>query len=108
MANAEKSFEALVENLIVDPDVKQGRMFGFDSITVMGKTFALLDGDSMVFKLIGESHASALALDGAFPWNPFGHQKKEWLQIPLVYCAEWETYAEAARKYVHSLIKVAL
>lgn len=79
-------------------------MFGFDSLTVKGKTFTLLDGESMVFKLGGEALEEALALEGAARWNPFGHEKKEWVQVPAVYAEKWEVMAESALAYVESLI----
>jgi hypothetical protein len=107
MANPEEPFNSLVENFLDNPEVEKGRMFGFDSITVRSKTFALLDGDSMVFKLNGRTHALALALDDVILWNPFGHTKKEWVQVPFVYAYDWEVYAAAAMDYVESLIKVS-
>lgn len=107
MGNSKEKFDDLVEKLSAQPEVRRSRMFGFDSITVMRKTFALLDGDSMVFKLSGDAHVQALEMDGAVLWNPFGHQKKEWVQIPFRHSSEWEQYAEAARSYVKSLIKVS-
>jgi len=107
MVKPKENFDALVDKLSVQTEVKKSRMFGFDSITVRKKTFALLDGDGMVFKLRGDAHASALALEGAALWNPFGHQKKEWVQIPLEHAADWEKYAKAARDYVESLIKAS-
>ena len=106
MANAEKTFNSLIENSSDNSEVEKARMFSFDSITVRGKTFALLDGDSMVFKLSGKARAQALALDGAVLWNPFRHQKKEWVQIPFVYISDWEEYAVTAMDYVESPIKV--
>ena len=105
MANAEAIFNSLVEKLSEQPEVKRGNMFGFVSITVSGKTFALLDGDSMVFKLDGDAITEALALQGAQRWNPYGHEKKEWVQIPFEHTASWGMYAEVAMSYVESLIK---
>ena len=107
MANPKEKFDALVDKLSAQTEVKKSRMFGFDSITVRKKTFALLDGDGMVFKLRGDAHASALALKGAALWNPFGHEKKEWVQIHFDHAADWEKYAQAARDYVESLIKAS-
>ena len=107
MANTEEKFNLIVDKLSAQSEVKKSRMFGFDSITVRKKTFALLDGYSMVFKLRGETHKQGLALEGAALWNPFGHQKKEWVQISFEHAADWEKYAEAAKGYVESLIKAS-
>jgi len=107
MANPKENFDALVDKLSAQTEVKKSRMFGFDSITVRKKTFALLDGASMVFKLRGDAHTQALALEGGELWNPFGHQKKEWVQIPIDHAANWEKYADEAKKYVESLAKVS-
>ena len=106
MANPEEKFNALMETLTHNPEIKQGYMFGFKSITVKSKTFALLDRDGMVFKLRGETHTEALDLDDAKLWNPFGHKKKEWVQVSFEHSSLWEKFSQSARDYVESLIKV--
>ena len=55
-------FDAVVEEL----DIVGTSMFGMPSVKRGdGKAFAGLYGDEVVFKLAGDAHAAALALDGA-------------------------------------------
>ena len=61
-----------------------------------GKAFAGLYGDDMVFKLAGQAHAEALALDGAHLFEPMaGRPMKAWVQVPPTHETQW---AELARK----------
>ena len=58
-------FDAVVDELTSELDIVGASMFGMPSMKRRGgKAFAGLYGDDMVFKLEGEAHAAALALDG--------------------------------------------
>ena len=59
-------FNAVVEELGDELDIVGTSMFGMPSIKRGdGKASAGLYGDDVVFKLAGDAHARALALDGA-------------------------------------------
>ena len=59
-------FDAVVEELGDELDIVGTSMFGMSSVKRGdGKAFAGLYGDDVVFKLAGDAHARALALDGA-------------------------------------------
>jgi hypothetical protein len=59
-------FDAVVEELGDELDIVGTSMFGMPSVKRGdGKAFAGLYGDEVVFKLAGDAHARALALDGA-------------------------------------------
>jgi hypothetical protein len=90
-------FDVLVEDLRSELDIVGASMFGMPSIKRRGgKAFAGLYGDDMVFKLDGEDHASALALEGAHLFEPMaGRPMKAWVQVPPTHETQW---ADLARK----------
>lgn len=95
-------FDAVVEELAKELDIVGTSMFGMPSVKRRdGKAFAGLYGDDMVFKLEGDAHAKALALDGAHPFEPMaGRPMKAWVQVPPTHETQW---AELARKAEASL-----
>lgn len=76
---------------MVGQGVMSGKMFGMPIHKARGKAFAGLWGDAMVFKLIGEDHAAALALEGAEPFDPSGTGRamKEWVVVPADHGESW-------------------
>jgi hypothetical protein len=95
-------FDSLVDELTIDLDVVRVSMFGMPSVKRRdGKAFAGLYGDDMVFKLAGDAHEEALALDGAHLFEPMaGRPMKAWVQVPPTHETQW---AELARKAEASL-----
>jgi len=90
-------FDALVDELTNELDIVAVSMFGMPSVKRRGgKTFAGVYGDDMVFKLDGEAHAAALALEGAQLFEPMaGRPMKAWVQVPPTHETQW---ADLARK----------
>lgn len=90
-------FDALVGELKNEMDILGASMFGMPSIKRRGgKTFAGLYGQDMVFKLDGEAHAAALALEGSHLFEPMeGRPMKAWVQVPPTHETQW---ADLARK----------
>lgn len=90
-------FDALVDELKNELDVVGASMFGMPSIKRRGgKAFAGLSGDDMVFKLDGDDHAAALALEGAHLFEPMaGRPMKAWVQVPPTHETQW---ADLGRK----------
>src|SRR5450756_3190477 len=95
-------FDAVVEELKNELDIVGTSMFGMPSMKRRdGKAFAGLYGDDMVFKLEGEAHAGAWALEGAHLFEPMvGRPMKAWVQVPPTHESQW---AELARKAEASL-----
>ena len=95
-------FDAVVDELTSELDIGVASMFGMPSVKRRGgKAFAGLYGDDMVFKLDGEAHAAALALEGAHLFEPMvGRPMKAWVQVPPTHESQW---AELARKAEASL-----
>ena len=95
-------FDALVDELKNELDIVGASMFGMPSIKRRGgKAFAGLYGDDMVFKLVGDTHTTALALGGAHLFEPMaGRPMKAWVQVPPTHETQW---ADLARKAEASL-----
>jgi len=90
-------FDALVEELKGERDIVGASMFGMPSMKRRGgKAFAGLYGEDMVFKLAGDVHAVALALEGSHLFEPMaGRPMKGWVQVPPTHETQW---ADLARK----------
>jgi hypothetical protein len=82
--------------------VEKGQMFGMPCIKANRKAFAGLFEDTMVFKLSGDAHAQALALQGSQLFDPSerGRPMKEWVQVPFSHGEAWPAFAEKALEYV--------
>ena len=67
-----------------------------------GKVFAVFHEEAMAFKLSGESHAEALAIEGAQLFDPRGegHPMKAWVQIPTAASSTWKHFVRLAYEYV--------
>ena len=95
-------FDGLVNDLKGELDIVGVSMFGMPSMKRRGgKAFAGLYGEDMVFKLEGEAHATALALEGSHLFEPMaGRPMKAWVQVPPTHETQW---ADLARKAEASL-----
>lgn len=82
---------------------KESQMFGKPCFkTEEGKAFICFFKKCMVFKLSGDQHKAALALDGSELFDPSGKKRpmKEWVQVPYDYASSWKKLAKAAFDYV--------
>lgn len=91
-------FEELVDELKDELDIVGASMFGMPSVKRRGgKAFAGLYGEDMVFKLEGDAHATALALEGAHLFDPMGGRPmKAWVQVPPTHETQWADLARRA------------
>jgi len=107
MAKTEEMFDEITMQLTAHPAVVRSQMFGMPCLKVKGKAFLGVLKEDMVFKLTGQEHARALALEGAVLSDPSGRGRpmKEWVQIPPSHSSTWKGFAEAAYLYVASLAK---
>jgi hypothetical protein len=67
------TYEELVDDVLArNADVQATKMMGMPSLKANGKLFAgsVPDEDAAVFKLGGDEHAAALALEGAHLFEP--------------------------------------
>ena len=104
MPDRQSEYDHVANLLALQPGVSRAKMFGMPSVMVGGKAFAGLNGESMIFKLSGEAHRSALALEGAKLFEPMaGRPMKEWVCVPAEQSERWLELAGAALDYVRSL-----
>lgn len=98
---ARAAFDRVAEGL-AEAGARKGSMFGVPCLKARGKAFASLWGNSMVFKLTGDDHATALALKGAARFDPSGRDRpmKEWVVVPPAHAKRWDDLARAALDYV--------
>lgn len=97
-AAAKAELDDLVAALAETADVQRASMFGMPSVKRRGgKAFAGLYGEDMVFKLSGDAHAEALALDGVRLFEPMaGRPMKQWVQVPPAHRERWLDLARSA------------
>ncbi len=95
------AYEAIVEALLADPTITQGRMFGAPGLKVRGKVFAMLTQGSLVVKLPAP-RAKALVASGAGTFFDPGHGRvmKEWISVPRDRAGTWLRLSVEARDYV--------
>ena len=101
---ARKRYDDLCDDLCArNDDVELGQMMGMPCVKRGGKMVAGFSrtASGMIFKLPDESvREQALALDGAELFDPSGNGQpfKEWVVVPAVHAAEWESFAAHALK----------
>ena len=84
---------------------EKSQMFGKSCFKVNGKAFICFFQNEMVFKLNGDTHEEALALEGSKLFDPSGKKRpmKEWVQVSAQNAKKWEKYAMEAMKYVNKI-----
>jgi hypothetical protein len=86
----QRAYDALAAAL-ADKGAEKSSMFGMPALKRVGKAFAGVFGDAMVFKLDGEAHRQALALAGAELFDPSGMNRpmKAWVVVPRAHLKRW-------------------
>jgi hypothetical protein len=92
--HTQRTYDAIATGLEVQ-GVTRASMFGMPSLKARDKAFAGLFGDAMVFKLAGDPHAAALALEGAELFDPSGAGRpmKAWVVVPRAHVRQWPELA---------------
>lgn len=99
MTRAEESFLSFLENS-AKADIEQGNFFGFQALKFQGKSFVILSGEHLVFRLDEELRIEAIELTGASLWNPFGKEKRNWVQLPSEQFERWKYFFDAAMRLI--------
>ena len=99
--SADTCFASLAEELLADPLVSEGRMFGAQGLKVDGKVFAMLVKGRLVVKLPAQRVAALVGAGVGHPFDP-GHGRllKEWVTIPLATGVDWLALATEAKAYL--------
>ncbi len=99
---AEQIFLGFLDD-VADADIEQGKFFGFRSLKAKGKTFVILSGEYLVFRLPADVSQEALALAGSEMWNPYGREKHNWVQVPAEHARRWRHFYSEALRFVAAL-----
>ncbi len=99
MSESQEEYTCVGQQIV---GAEQSQMFGKPCFKTGGKAFVAYFQESMVFKLTGDAHARALALDGARLFDPSGKGRamREWVQVPFAHKDLWPELASEARQYV--------
>ena len=95
MNSAEAGFAKLVRSNNVR-GVREGKFFGFQALQFEGKSFVILSGEFLVFRLDEALREEAIDLDGAAAWNPYGREKRNWIQLSSTHSERWEYFYQKA------------
>lgn len=101
MTRAEEGFLSFLENS-PDADIKQGNFFGFQALKFQGKSFVILSGEYLVFRLDEGLRNEVITLEGASLWNPFGKEKRNWVQLSSEQLERWNYFFEAAMRLIRT------
>lgn len=96
-----EDWSAVVAQLLADPEVSEGRMFGSSGLKVAGKVFAMEVKGRLVVKLPRGRAEALIAAGAGEPFDPgHGRLMREWVAVPRAGAAAWLALAREARRYV--------
>ncbi len=83
------------------------KMFGLECLKIDGKMFAGFSEGGMVFKLTGDAHREALALEGSKLFDPSKQNRamKAWVQVTAAHAQSWHQFAEKSLEFVRDTVK---
>lgn len=101
-----EAFEALLDELVADPDVAPGMIFGHRAAKLGKRVFCTGFEEDLVAKLGAERVQDLIATGAATAFDPMGGRPMTaWAQIPPPDgdpVAGWLVYAEEAKQFVAS------
>ena len=103
-----KTYNAIVNELLTDPRVTEGNLFGVTVVKINGKPFAGLYKKDLVVKLGIDRVQEMLKAKTGAPFDPSGknHPMKEWIRIkePATQAKKkWLALAVEARAFVEQM-----
>ena len=104
-------YNAIVNELLADPCVSEGNLFGVPVLKIDGKPFAGLYQKSLVVKLGSERVQALLKAKTGAPFDPSGAGRpmKEWIAVkePATQAKKkWLALAQEARTFVEQILGV--
>lgn len=93
------AYDALVKTLMAaNSTLTEGSLFGMPCLKRDGKAVLGAFDGGVVFKLSGEAHAGALALEGSELFDPGGKGRpmKAWVVVSVSHEAQWAGFAAVA------------
>jgi hypothetical protein len=99
----ETSYEAVAHELLADPAVSAGKLFGHPCLKIGGKVFACDHEGELLAKLPPERIDELKATAGGHDFTPMGRRMGGWVKVPEPAgdpVAEWTRLAEEAKAFV--------
>jgi hypothetical protein len=96
------SYEAVAHELLADPAVSAGKLFGHPCLKVRGKVFVCEHDGDLLAKLPQE-RIDELKSDGASDFEPGGHRMGGWVKVPEPdgdAIRTWTELADEAKAFV--------
>jgi hypothetical protein len=100
-----KTYNAIANELLADPHVTEGNLFGVPVLKIDGKPFAGLYKQALVVKLGIDRVQAMLKTRAGTPFDPSGagHPMKEWIKIKEPASSakkKWLALAQEAKAFV--------
>jgi hypothetical protein len=95
-------YDAMAHELLADPAVATGMLFGHRCLKIGGKVFACDHDGDLLIKLAPERLAE-LKAEGAVDFEPMGRKMGGWVKVPASEddpFADWTALAEEAKAFV--------
>ena len=106
LRRGDKRYADIVDAIIAwHPECRASKVFGMPCVKRSGRVVFGLSRTGMVFKLTDpETHARALAIEGAHLFDPSGRGEpfRQWVVVPPEQADEWEPLAAEAVGQDHS------
>jgi hypothetical protein len=102
MGTEATSYEAVAHELLADPDVVTGKLFGHPCLKIGGKVFACEHEGELLVKLPPE-RIDELKAGGARDFMPMGRKMGGWVKVPEPdgdAVGAWTDLAEEAKSFV--------
>ena len=100
--NDQTTYDAVAHDLLADPAVAAGKLFGHACLKIGGKVFACEHEGDLLIKLPPE-RLDELKAAGASDFTPMGRKMGGWVKVPEppdAPVAAWMELAEEAKAFV--------
>jgi hypothetical protein len=100
---SDTSYEAVAHELMADPAVSAGQLFGHPCLKIGGKVFACDHEGELLTKLPPERIDEVKATEGGHDFTPMGRPMGGWVKVPEPEhdpVDAWTSLAEEAKAFV--------
>ena len=99
---ATTTYEAVAHELLADPAVSAGKLFGHPCLKIAGKVFAC-DHDGELLAKLPPERIAELKAAGGHDFEPMGHKMGGWVKVPEPEgdaVLAWTAIADEAKAFV--------
>jgi hypothetical protein len=99
--DARELYDALTDDLLYDPAIGRATMMGYPCVRLAGRFLASYDekADTLVVKLPSERVLELIDNGDGDPFSPAGKRFREWVSIPAVDRALWQSLLAEAVEF---------